>query len=134
MIPPSRVCRMTTTLQQRTIHTHVLSNQMVLVGEPTDSVQSAAFTLLIPSGSSTDSVDRHGLSSMLCDMVLRGAGARDSRALINDLEVLGVERGESVGVSQTSFSATWESGFLRYPIVMKITCKLGQPLECSAVA
>jgi predicted Zn-dependent peptidase len=96
---------MTTTLQQRTIHTHVLSNQMVLVGEPTDSVQSAAFTLLVPNGSSTDSVDRQGLSSMLCDMVLRGAGARDSRALINDLEVLGVERGESVGVSQTSFSA-----------------------------
>jgi predicted Zn-dependent peptidase len=37
-------------------------------------------------------------------MVLRGAGPRDSRALVNDLEILGVERGESVGVSQTSFS------------------------------
>jgi predicted Zn-dependent peptidase len=37
-------------------------------------------------------------------MALRGAGRRDSRALINDLEALGVERGESVGISQTSFS------------------------------
>jgi predicted Zn-dependent peptidase len=37
-------------------------------------------------------------------MMLRGAGSRDSRQLISDLENLGVERGESVGVSQASFS------------------------------
>jgi predicted Zn-dependent peptidase len=59
---------------------------------------------MAPCGCSNDPADRLGLASMLCDMALRGAGARDSRALINDLEVLGVERGESVGVSQTSFS------------------------------
>ena len=78
---------------------------MVLVGEPTDSVESAAFSLLVPCGYSTDAVDRLGISALLCDMVLRGAGGRDSRALINDLEVLGVERGESIGSSQMSFSA-----------------------------
>jgi len=92
-------------VQQRTACTHLLTNGMVLVGEPTEAVQSAAFTLLVPSGYSTDPVDRLGLSSLLCDMVLRGAGPRDSRALVNDLEILGVERGESVGASQTSFSA-----------------------------
>lgn len=78
---------------------------MVLVGEPTDAVESAAFSMLVPAGYSTDPDDRLGLSSLVCDMVLRGAGERDSRALINDLEILGVERGESVGASQTSFSA-----------------------------
>lgn len=78
---------------------------MVLVGEPTDAVQSAAFTLMVPSGYSSDPSERLGLSSLLVDMVLRGAGSRDSRTLINDLEILGVERGESVGASQTSFSA-----------------------------
>jgi len=92
-------------VQQRTARTHQLANGLVLVGEPTEAVQSAAFTLLVPSGYSTDPVDRLGLSSLLCDMALRGAGSRDSRALINDLEILGVERGESVGASQTSFSA-----------------------------
>ena len=92
-------------VQQRTARTHQLANGMVLVGEPTDAVESAAFTLLVPSGYSTDPAERLGLSSLLCDMVLRGAGSRDSRALINDLEILGVERGESVGASQTSFSA-----------------------------
>lgn len=94
-----------TQVEQHAIRTHQLSNGMVLVGEPTTGVQSAAFTLLVPSGTSTDPADRLGLSSVVCDMVLRGAGPRAGRALINDLEVLGVERGESVGGSQTSFSA-----------------------------
>ena len=89
----------------RAIHTHTLANGMVLVGEVTDALQSAALTLMVPSGYSTDPSDRLGISSLLCDMVLRGAGERDSRSLVNDLEILGVERGESVGASQTSFSA-----------------------------
>lgn len=78
---------------------------MVLVGESNPSVQSTAITFLVPCGYTTDPEDRLGLSSLVCDMVLRGAGSRGSRALINDLEVLGVERGESVGASQISFSA-----------------------------
>ena len=92
-------------VRQRTASIHQLSNGMVLVGEPVDTVQSAALSLLVPCGYSRDPVERLGISSLLCDMILRGAGSRDSRALINDLEILGVERGESVGVSQTSFSA-----------------------------
>ncbi|HEX6961086.1 MAG TPA: pitrilysin family protein [Lacipirellula sp.] len=94
----------TTRVQQRPVETHQLANGLVLLGEPIDTVESAAFTLLTPCGCSNDPADRLGLASMVCDMTLRGAGPRDSRALINDLEVLGVERGESVGISQTSFS------------------------------
>jgi predicted Zn-dependent peptidase len=36
-------------------------------------------------------------------MMLRGAGPRDSRTWVSDLENLGVERGESVGVAQATF-------------------------------
>lgn len=92
-------------VQPRSASTHLLNNGMVLVGEPTDAVQSVAFTFLVPSGYSTEPTGRLGLSSLVCDMVLRGAGERDGRALINDLEILGVERGESVGAAQTSFRA-----------------------------
>ena len=95
----------TSTVQQRRARTHTFDNGMVLVGEPTEGMQSAALTLMTPCGYSTEPADRMGLSSLLCDMALRGAGDRDNRALINDLENLGVERGESVGSSQTSFSA-----------------------------
>ena len=105
LIPPTSSIPMSTQVQQRAIHSHTLPNGMVLVGEPTTDVQSAAFTLLVPCGTSTEPVGRLGLSSVVCDMVLRGAGPRDGRALINDLEVLGVDRGESVGTAHTSFSA-----------------------------
>ena len=36
-------------------------------------------------------------------MTLRGSGSRDSRAFIQALDRLGIDRGESVGVSQSSF-------------------------------
>jgi len=77
---------------------------MVLVGEPMPSFESAAFSFLLPSGCSHDPIGRAGLASMTAEMMLRGAGTRDSRAWISELENLGVERGESVGVAQASYS------------------------------
>jgi predicted Zn-dependent peptidase len=76
---------------------------MVLVGEPTRSVESAAFTFLLPGGCCYDPANRAGLASLTGEMMLRGAGPRDSRAWISDLENLGVERGESVGVAQATY-------------------------------
>jgi predicted Zn-dependent peptidase len=76
---------------------------MVLVGEPTRSLESAAFTFLLPCGCSYDPAARSGLASLTCEMMLRGAGARDSRAWVSELENLGVERGESVGTTQATF-------------------------------
>jgi predicted Zn-dependent peptidase len=85
------------------ILSHQLANGMVLVGEPTKSLESAAFTFLVPGGCSYDPPERNGLASLTCEMMLRGAGSRDSRAWISELENLGVERGESVGTTQSSF-------------------------------
>jgi predicted Zn-dependent peptidase len=94
----------TSHVQFREVETHTLANGLVLLAEPVATAESAAFTLMTPCGCSNDPADRLGLAGLVCDMTLRGAGPRDSRALVNDLEVLGVERGESVGISQTSFS------------------------------
>lgn len=76
---------------------------MVLVAEPTRSLESAAFTFLLPGGCANDSPRLAGLAAMTCEMMLRGAGPRDSRTWISDLENLGVERGESVGTTQATF-------------------------------
>src|SRR5690606_39714601 len=84
---------------------HQLDNGLVLLGEPSDAFQSVAFNLLVPAGCCHDGESQAGLASLTCEMMLRGAGSRDSRQLINDLENLGGERGGSVGVSQASFSA-----------------------------
>lgn len=61
---------------------------------------------MVPSGCRHDPTDQLGLANLTCEMALRGAGDRDSRALVSDLDALGVERGESVGLSHTSFWAS----------------------------
>jgi predicted Zn-dependent peptidase len=76
---------------------------MVLVGEPTRSLESAAFTFLLPGGCCYDPANRAGLATLTSEMMLRGAGSRDSRAWVSELENLGVERGESVGVAQATY-------------------------------
>jgi predicted Zn-dependent peptidase len=93
------------TVQPRPIHTHSFPNGLVLAAEIAGEAESAAFTLLTPCGYSVDPADRLGLGNLLCDLAFRGAGSRDSRALVNDLETLGVERGESVASAHMSFSA-----------------------------
>jgi predicted Zn-dependent peptidase len=93
------------TVQPRSIHVHSFPNGLVLAAEIAPEAESAAFTLLTPCGYSVDPADRLGLGNLLCDLAFRGAGSRDSRALVNDLETLGVERGESVASAHTSFSA-----------------------------
>ncbi|HYO24572.1 MAG TPA: pitrilysin family protein [Lacipirellulaceae bacterium] len=104
-MPPSSV-------QRRSVQTRQFENGLVLLAEPTDTVESAAFTLLNPCGYSVDPADRLGLASLLCDFAFRGAGSRDSRALVYDLENLGVERGESVSSAHTGFSAATLAGSL----------------------
>src|SRR3954463_12151737 len=85
------------------ILSHKLNNGMTLVGEPTRGVESAAFTFLAPAGCCFDPPGRAGLASLTGEMMLRGSGSRDSRAWVSDLENLGVERGESVGVAQATY-------------------------------
>jgi predicted Zn-dependent peptidase len=86
------------------IQTHQFANGLVLVAEPMQSLESAAFTVLVPAGAVYDPPDRGGLGTLVCEMSLRGAGSRDSRRFIEDLENLGVQRGESVSTMHTSFS------------------------------
>ncbi len=86
------------------ILSHTLPNGLVLVGEPMTSLQSAAFTFLVPAGSVYDPPEQSGLSSFTCEMALRGAGPRDSRQFVLDLDNLGLERGESVSNAHTFFS------------------------------
>jgi len=86
------------------ILSHTFGNGLVLVAEPLGSLESAAFTFLVPAGCVYDPPDRSGLSGFTCEMVLRGAGGRDSRRFILDLDNLGVERHESVSAAHAGFS------------------------------
>jgi predicted Zn-dependent peptidase len=67
-------------------------------------VRSAAMTLLLPAGVQTDPDDARGAATVLSDLVLRGAGPRDSHQLINHLDSLGLQRSSGVGIYHTHFS------------------------------
>jgi len=88
----------------QSILSHTYANGLVLVAEPMAALQSAAFTFLTPTGCIHDPMQRSGLSSFTCEMALRGAGPRDSRQFILDLDNFGVERSESVANAHTSYS------------------------------
>jgi predicted Zn-dependent peptidase len=90
-------------LVPQTIHSHTFDNGLVLLAEPLAWLESAAFTLLIPAGCSLEPADRGGLAALACEMALRGCGPRDSRAFVDALDALGLERGESVNAAHASF-------------------------------
>jgi len=83
---------------------HTFTNGLTLLGEKMPGMQSAAMTLLIPAGAAVDPRDGSGTATVLSDLVLRGAGTRDSRQLTDYLDSLGLQRSSSVGVHHTRFS------------------------------
>ncbi len=93
------------TAESSTIHQHTYDNGLVLLAEPMPSVQSAAFTLVMPAGAVYDPEGRGGAATMLAEWITRGAGERDSRALLSALDDLGVNHGESAQTIHSSVSA-----------------------------
>jgi len=85
------------------IYTHQFENGLVLIAEPMDWLESAAFSLLVPAGCSRDRDDRLGLASLTCEMVQRGCGSRDSRQFVSDLEMLGADTSASVATAHCSY-------------------------------
>jgi len=88
----------------QSILSHTFGNGLVLVAEPMTSLRSAAFTVLVPSGSAYEPAEFAGLGGFTCEMSLRGAGPRDSRQFILNLENLGIDRHESVYNAHAAYS------------------------------
>jgi len=84
---------------------HTFANGLTLLVEKMPGVQSAAMTFVLDAGASTDPADRTGSATVLCDLVLRGAGERDSRALTDYLDSLGLQRSSSVGIFHARFGS-----------------------------
>jgi predicted Zn-dependent peptidase len=84
---------------------HQFPNGLVLVAESMPSVQSAAFSLLLPAGAAYEPEGLGGTASMLSDWITRGAGERDSRELLTALDNLGVSHGEGAQTLHSSVSA-----------------------------
>ena len=92
------------------VYQHTLSNGLVLLAERMEHVRSAALNFLVPAGCTYDPPGQAGIASILAEMITRGAGERDSRALSLALDGLGVDRDESVGAINMRF---WGSTLAR---------------------
>jgi len=85
---------------------HTLANGLSVVIEPNAGVRSAGLCLLVPAGVASDPDTRQGLSSMWAELLLRGAGTRDSRAQADAFDMLGANRSTRVSSRFVSVSAT----------------------------
>jgi len=84
-----------------TFFQHTFPNGLVLLAERMAGVQSAGMNLLVPAGAATDPLHGSGSANVLSDLIFRGAGDRDSRALTDHLDSLGLQRSSTVGVHHT---------------------------------
>jgi predicted Zn-dependent peptidase len=91
------------TIVSQKIFSHRLANGLTLVAEEMDWLESAAFALLTPTGCAYEPAAQAGLAALTCEMVERGAGERDSRQFVSDLENLGADCSSSCSNSHTSF-------------------------------
>jgi predicted Zn-dependent peptidase len=91
---------------------HVLKNGMVLLGEPMEGVQSAAFGFMLSAGSSVVPEGCCGAANVISDWIFRGAGARNSRQLSDALDGLGLHRASSISSSHLSIGAAMEASEL----------------------
>src|SRR6187402_3606814 len=80
-------------------------NGVTLIGEQIEAVSSAALSILVPCGVVRDKEDQIGCSTLLVEMLQRGGGAFDSKALSDQFENLGVHRSQSAGIEVSVFSA-----------------------------
>lgn len=88
------------------IFIHSLSNGMTLLGERMSGVRSASFNFLVPAGAAHDPEGRWGLAGLVCDLISRGAGSRNSRELSDAFDNLGIDRGESAGTMNVQMSGS----------------------------
>jgi predicted Zn-dependent peptidase len=87
------------------VYQHTYANGLTLLAERMEHVRSAALTVLVPAGCVYDPPEHPGLAAVLSDLITRGAGEHDSRALTLALDNLGVDRGERANQFHLRFGA-----------------------------
>jgi predicted Zn-dependent peptidase len=88
---------------------YILKNGMVILGEPMEAVESVAFDIMLPAGSSLLPEGFCGASNVITDWIFRGAGNKNSRQLGDALDSLGLHRDSSVNTSHITVGAALES-------------------------
>ena len=94
------------------VHTHVLDNGLVILGQPMPWLRTAAFSLAVRAGIHAEPANRGGLASLMCEMTQRGAGKYSSRDIVELQDNLGLDHSAGVSSSLASYGATMPAGAL----------------------
>ncbi len=92
-------------MPRQTTVQHTLKNGLTVLVEHLPAVRSAAVTLMVPGGACHEKPGKNGTSALLCELMMRGAGDLDSRALSMALDNLGIQHNLSPGWFHLNFSA-----------------------------
>ncbi len=88
------------------IHHETLAHGLTVLAEPVAGAKSLAMRLLLPGGTKHEPSDQQGISNVLAEMMLRGAGGLTAREHSDALDRLGVQRSTDNGTHHTHLSAT----------------------------
>ena len=91
---------------KQTLHSATLDNGIVLLGEDLPGLESVAVAFHTPAGAVHDGPGRCGLATLSGEMMLRGAGDRTSRDIVEVLEGSGIQWAQSVSTSHASLKAS----------------------------
>ncbi len=91
---------------------HILKNGMVILGEPMDSVESAAFEFMLPVGAAMLPQGCCGAANVIADWIFRGAGNLNSKKLCGALDGLGLHRASDVSSAHITIGAVMEASSL----------------------
>ncbi|MCS7239363.1 MAG: insulinase family protein [Thermoguttaceae bacterium] len=82
---------------------HEFPNGLTLIGEPMRWVESVGVSIRLQAGSIYDPPEKAGLAHFTTEMAMRGAGARDSRALVQELGLYGIHHAAGTGTGFAKF-------------------------------
>lgn len=88
---------------KQTLHSATLGNGIVILGEELPDLESVAIALHVPAGGIHDGPGRCGLANLAGEMMLRGAGDRGSRQLVEDLAMAGINWSHAVSTTHATF-------------------------------
>ncbi|MEM8758195.1 MAG: insulinase family protein [Planctomycetota bacterium] len=87
------------------ITTHTLECGAVLIAEVLPAARSAAVAWHVPCGITAEPADRLGLTGVVCEMLMRGAGDRDARAQADAFDAVGATRDIAAGLRGTQIAS-----------------------------
>lgn len=105
-----------------TARLHRLPNGLRVVCDPSREHQTFALSVVIDGGSRWEDEGRAGWSHLLEHMVFKGAGGRDARALVDDIESAGGHINAATGFERTSYQVRALAGSL--PLAVEIATDL----------